>query len=124
MNFGTRLKAARELNGFSGAALGKLLVKPVSRQTISHWEMGRFPPDVLYLRQLCVILNCSADHLILGMTKLSPKAAEIGAWFDALSKADKQRWTLILEAMRPPADQDHVQDVTPSRPISDFQKLK
>ena len=78
---GERIKIARERAGFDQGQLGDLL--GVHRNTISAWEGGRTPDGDSLLR-LPVLLNISADALLLGQTASLPEATlrELRAWID------------------------------------------
>jgi transcriptional regulator with XRE-family HTH domain len=92
MGFKDRLAEARKAKGFSQEVLGAHL--GMSKQGISHWEAGRYTPDIEQLVKLCEVLECSADWLVLGKSPegLSPDAIEQGRFFSRLSDGGKKKW--------------------------------
>ena len=64
MQFGDRLKKAREVKKLTQDGLGELV--GASKQTISHWEKGRYEPSLEQLSKLCGFLGATADELVLG----------------------------------------------------------
>ena len=59
MEFGERLKQAREKKGMTQQTLADRLF--VTRQTVSRWENGVRYPDILTVRKLSEILEISLD---------------------------------------------------------------
>jgi transcriptional regulator with XRE-family HTH domain len=104
MGFGKQLKKAREAQGLTGEFLGSQL--GVSKQTISHWENGRYEPGVEQLRGLCNVLKVSADWLLerepLALN-LPPDALEEARAYAALRPDDRRKWKLMRKAMFSPA---------------------
>jgi DNA-binding XRE family transcriptional regulator len=76
MTFGSRLKKAREGKKLNQETLGQLL-DGVSKQTISHWEGGRYEPNINQLSRLCALLGVSADHLLRGAPTSWPFSEEL-----------------------------------------------
>lgn len=100
MSFGQRIKDRRGDLKMTGDDLGRRLDPPVSKQTIAHWEAGRYRPHIDQVAQLCKILGLSADALVLGGSiGLSPRAAEIAAAYDSLHETERSRVELMLMAM-------------------------
>ena len=62
MEFGERLKQAREKKGMTQQTLAERLF--VTRQTVSRWENGVRYPDILAVRKLSEILEISLDDLL------------------------------------------------------------
>ena len=62
MEFGERLKQAREKKGMTQQTLADRLF--VTRQTVSRWENGVRYPDILTVRKLSEILEISLDDLL------------------------------------------------------------
>ena len=62
MEFGERLKQAREKKGMTQQTLAERLF--VTRQTVSRWENGVRYPDILTVRKLSEILEISLDDLL------------------------------------------------------------
>jgi transcriptional regulator with XRE-family HTH domain len=93
VEFKDRLKAARKAKGLSQEALGEAM-DAMSKQGISHWETGRYEPNIQQLTKLCEVLECSADWLILGKSPegLAPDAIEQGRFFAKLSADGKKKW--------------------------------
>lgn len=92
MDFGNRLRDARNDAGLTGEKLGDLL--GVSKQTIAHWEANRYEPKLIYLARLCEVLDVSADWLLTGKSveHLSPAAVKQGRFYDALSNEGRRKW--------------------------------
>ena len=61
---GIRLKAAREIKGFSQSDLHR--ITGLSRMVISKYEAGQNKPGTRELRLLCDALEVSPNHLIYG----------------------------------------------------------
>jgi transcriptional regulator with XRE-family HTH domain len=102
MGLGERLRKAREAQGLTGEFLGSQL--GVSKQTISHWENGRYEPGVEQLRGLCNVLKVSADWLLERESlDLPPDAVEEARAYLALSLDDRRKWKLMRKAMFSPA---------------------
>lgn len=98
--FGERLAQARKDAKLTGESLGVKLAPPVSKQTIAHWEANRHFPVVSHVRQLCEILQVSADALVLGhVSGLSPAARSLAQAYDALQPAARARLNLILQGL-------------------------
>jgi transcriptional regulator with XRE-family HTH domain len=103
MGFKERLTEARKAKGLSQEALGEALGGQ-AKQTISHWETGRYEPSIVQIQRLCEVLGCSAEWLILNKSpaKLGPDALDQAKFYDALSPEAKKRWKtmrmLIVDA--------------------------
>lgn len=96
--FGDRLKKARIVAKLTGDDLGEMV--RVSKQLISHWEAGRYRPDLIQLQDLCRSLNISADSLVLGREGLSPEAYALADSWDKqpthLRERFRQYWELVF----------------------------
>lgn len=71
MEFGDRLKSAREAKGLSQERLGEGLgvSEPnASKQTVYGWEKNKHFPTSRQLALICTKLNQSADWLLFGRT--------------------------------------------------------
>jgi transcriptional regulator with XRE-family HTH domain len=92
MGFNTRLKEARLAAGFTGEKLGEAI--GCSKQNISHWEAGRFEPNLGFLMKLCQVLDVPADWLLLGKVpeELSAAALREARYYDTLSLEGKRKW--------------------------------
>jgi transcriptional regulator with XRE-family HTH domain len=103
MGFKERLTEARKAKGLSQEALGEAL-GGTAKQTISHWEKGRYEPNIVQLQRLCELLGCTADWLILNKSpgKLGPDALDQAKFYDSLSDGAKKKWKtmrmLIVDA--------------------------
>ena len=64
IEFGERLKAAREEKGMTQQTLANGLY--VTRQAVSRWECGARYPDLLTAKKLSEILDVSLDELLSG----------------------------------------------------------
>lgn len=58
----TAIKKYRELHGMTQAELGKKI--GVVPATITQYETGARKPDIITLKRLSVILNCTTDDLL------------------------------------------------------------
>lgn len=65
MTLGFRIASMRGYRRLNQDQLGGAV--GVSKQTISNWEHDVSKPNANYIRELCQVLNCSADYL-LGLT--------------------------------------------------------
>jgi transcriptional regulator with XRE-family HTH domain len=122
VGFGTRLKEARAAKGLSQEALGKALAEAMgeppekgSKQGVSHWEKDRYQPNVQQIAQLCRILDCSADWLILGMNPegLPADALEEARFFNRLTPANKKKWKALRPVFAEPATDSQVERAMP-----------
>jgi transcriptional regulator with XRE-family HTH domain len=100
MGFNNRLKEARLASGLTGAKLGEAI--GCSKQNISHWEAGRFEPNLGYLAALCQVLDVPADWLLLGKVpeELSVGALREARFYDALSPEGKRKWEMAKMLFR------------------------
>jgi transcriptional regulator with XRE-family HTH domain len=98
MGFRERLRSARDAKGLTGEALGAQL--GVSKQTISHWEAGRYEPNVEQIRGLCNVLKITPNYLFeVDDTALPPDALEEARIYARLGVEDQRRWRTIRQAM-------------------------
>ncbi|TAN61469.1 MAG: XRE family transcriptional regulator [Magnetospirillum sp.] len=58
-----RLKLAREARGWALTELGRWMMPPVTRSTISHWEAGRSRPKRDNLFQVVKLLGVTVEWL-------------------------------------------------------------
>lgn len=97
---GTGLALARIEAGFTQPAAAKEL--GIVKQTISSWENGRNLPDALWLRRLARLYETTTDSLV-GLTPLSVAAVRFASQYDALSKAQRDKfdgmWTSYLKGI-------------------------
>lgn len=72
-----------------------------SKQNISHWEAGRFEPNLSYITKICETLDVSSDWLLLGKTPepLSVGALKQARFYDSLSPEAKRRWETLKMLM-------------------------
>ena len=63
--FGERLKDLRVERGWSVADLAEKINH--AKSAVSYWERGMKEPTISVLKELCLILEVSADYL-LGLT--------------------------------------------------------
>lgn len=98
MGFKDRLKQAREAKKLTGEELGRRLA--VSKQTISHWEAGRYEPKLAYLAALAAELGQSTDWLLeRDSVALSAEALQEARAYEALSPEDRRKWRALRLAM-------------------------
>ena len=92
MGFNERLREARLAADWSGDKLGKAV--GYSKQTVSHWEAGRFEPNMETIVKLCQVLDVPADWLLLGKApeELSAGALREARFYDSLSPEGKRKW--------------------------------
>ena len=64
VEFGEKLKRAREENGMTQQTLSDALY--VTRQAVSRWECGARYPDLLTAKKLSEVLEVSLDELLSG----------------------------------------------------------
>lgn len=98
MGFKERLREARDARGLSGQALGSKLA--VSKATISHWENGRYEPNLEQMKALCDELRVSADWLLdrTGVS-LTADALQEAQAYEALSPEDRRKWRAVRRTM-------------------------
>lgn len=60
--FGTRLKKALKAKHISQKKLADIL--GVSKDCVNKWCNDFFYPNIGYLKQICEVLNVSADYLL------------------------------------------------------------
>lgn len=124
MGFGKRLQAARKAKKLSGEALGKAIAErlgydaPLSKQTISHWENGRYEPNIEQLGCLCALLGVSADYLLLDLDQMGidPTLQDFVREYKNMKPDQKAVWNQILSTSLPqPKRLSDVQGEIPSR---------
>jgi transcriptional regulator with XRE-family HTH domain len=93
MGFPERLTQQRKAMGLNQEALGEAM-GGMSKQGISHWETGRYEPNITQLARLCEVLDCTADWLLLGKSPedLPPDAIQEAKFFNKLTPEGKKRW--------------------------------
>ncbi len=63
MSFGENIQVLRKMhNGMTQEELAEKL--NVSRQTISKWELDQVYPEIIKLKELCQLFNCSIDQIL------------------------------------------------------------
>lgn len=62
MSLGRRIASMRGFHTMTQDQLGALV--GVTKQTVSGWENDRRLPDANDLRELCRVLDCTADYLL------------------------------------------------------------
>lgn len=65
VDFGNRLKDLREHSGFKQGQFADEI--GITRMSMSNYESGKHCPDVIVLKRIAELLNCSVDYLI-GLT--------------------------------------------------------
>lgn len=102
MGFKDRLREAREAKGLKGEALGSKLA--VSKATISHWENGRYEPNIEQMKALCAELQVTADWLLeRDPLKLSAEALQEAQAYEALPADERRKWRALRLTMFTPA---------------------
>lgn len=98
MLFSARIKSAREALELTGEFVGEQV--GVSKATISHWENGRYQPNIEQIRGLCRVLKVSPNWLFEVETiDLPPDALEEAKTYAALSQADKRKWKAMRQML-------------------------
>lgn len=98
MMFGARLKEAREALGLTGEFVGDQV--GVSKATISHWENGRYQPNIEQIRGLCSALKVSPNWLFEVETiDLPPDALEEAKAYMRLAADSRRKWKLMRQMM-------------------------
>lgn len=67
---GDRIKKIRKKRGLTQEALSEMI--SASRETISHWEIGRTEPSIKDIIEISIALDISTDYL-LGITGIKTK---------------------------------------------------
>ncbi|MBM6786026.1 helix-turn-helix transcriptional regulator [Collinsella tanakaei] len=104
MNFNERLIDLRRKRGLSQEQLGYEL--GVSRQTVSHWELGQSYPDFQRLVLLSDYYEMSLDELVKGVDvgdvrSLNESEKQISSIYSDLKRgkeAARRVWLLLLIA--------------------------
>jgi len=97
MGFRERLQQARKALGLTGEFVGAQV--GVSKQTVSHWEAGRYEPGVEQIKALCKVLKVTPNYLFeADDLNLPPDALEEAKIYAALSPQDRRRWRTIRRA--------------------------
>ena len=99
--FGSRLRAARQQAGLTGAELGIETGengKNASKASVSDWENDRHYPKADQLRAICIKLKISADHLVLGDIKEELNLLHAENVIQSLTDAQRQA---LLARMKP-----------------------
>ena len=60
--FGKRLKSIRRKKGLTQKDLAALI--SVSDKTISKWETGNSLPDIVSLKRMARVFDCTIDYLV------------------------------------------------------------
>lgn len=107
MSFSNTLKELREKNGYTQKRLGELL--HVSKNSISHYELGKSMPDISVLIEMTDIFDVSMDFL-LGLTdfnlskdllnKSLDKTVKVGNVLESILRLDKEHRSDMLKLMR------------------------
>jgi transcriptional regulator with XRE-family HTH domain len=102
MGFTQRLREARDAKALTGTELGRRLA--VTKASVSHWENGRYEPNLDQLKALCDELAVSADWLLeRDETGLSAEALQEARAYEALSQEDRRKWRAMRLTMFTPA---------------------
>lgn len=107
MRFSDTLKELREKNGYTQHRLGELL--HISKNSISHYELGKSMPDISILVEMTDIFNVSLDYL-LGLTdfnlskdllnKSFDKGIKVGSVIESILRLDKEHKNDMLRLLR------------------------
>jgi len=111
MGFPERLTLQRKAKGLNQEALGEAM-GGMSKQGISHWETGRYEPNIAQLARLCEVLDCTADWLLLGKSQedLPPDAIQEAKFFNKLTPEGKKRWRTLRPAFGDAVSDKQVED--------------
>jgi transcriptional regulator with XRE-family HTH domain len=100
--FGARLKEARLRAGHTQDSLAEA-IHLESKQSISHWEVGRNTPALSALIAVAKELAVSIDWLVFGDTAaVSPEALDLASQYDRLSAIERAQYQEILNVVRHP----------------------
>lgn len=107
MRFSDTLKELREKNGYTQHRLGELL--HVSKNSISHYELGKSMPDISILIEMTDIFDVSLDYL-LGLTNFNlskdllnksfDKSTKVGSVIESILRLDKEHKSDMLRLLR------------------------
>lgn len=107
MRFSDTLKGLREKNGYTQQRLSELL--HVSKNSISHYELGKNMPDINILVEMTDIFDVSLDYL-LGLTdfnlskdllnKSFDKTLKVGSVIEVILRLDKEHKSDMLRLLR------------------------
>lgn len=107
MSFSNILKELREKNGYTQKRLGELL--HVSKNSISHYELGKSMPDISILIEMTDIFDVSLDYL-LGLAEYNlskdllnkslDKTVKVGAVIESILRLDKEHKSDMLKLLR------------------------
>lgn len=97
MGFKERLRQARKAREISGEYLGTQV--GVSKQTISHWEHGRYEPSIEQIKGLCNALRVTPNWLFEAEADLPPDALEEARVYARLTPDERARWRTVRQAM-------------------------
>lgn len=107
MRFSDTLKELREKNGYTQHRLGELL--HISKNSISHYELGKSMPDISILVEMTDIFDVSLDYL-LGLTdfnlskdllnKSFDKTTKVGGVIESILRLDKEHKSDMLRLLR------------------------
>ena len=64
---GAKITECRQKKGLTQKDLAKML--SICPQAVSKWERGRALPDLTYINELAVCLDCSIEELLIGVGK-------------------------------------------------------
>lgn len=105
--FSNILKELREKNGYTQKRLAELL--HVSKNSVSHYELGKSMPDISILIEMTDIFDVSLDYL-LGLTdfnlskdllnKSLDKSIKVGGMIESILKMDKEHKSDMLRLLR------------------------
>ena len=111
-NFSERLRAARELRGFSQGDLAERAGFQPS--AISHFETGRRAPSFDNLKRLADALNVTTDYLLDRSehpTLSGPVAGTVFRHAEKLSDEDLRRLQDIIETFAKRSEEDRAHGV-------------
>ena len=106
MGFSNILKELREKNGYTQTRLAELL--HVSKNSVSHYELGKSMPDISILIEITNVFDVSMDYL-LGLTEFNlskdllnkslDKSIKIGDVIESILRLDKEHKSILLKML-------------------------
>lgn len=107
MEFSTILRNLRENRGYTQERLAEML--HISKNSISHYELGKSMPDISILTELTNVFDVSMDYL-LGLTSANlskdllnrsyDKTVKVGEIIESILRLDREHRNDLLKMLR------------------------
>jgi transcriptional regulator with XRE-family HTH domain len=108
MTIGERIRLARKKAGLSQERLGETL--GVTKQMVSHIEVGRHAPTVDHVITICQRCDVTADFLLLGLDRPAPIDARIAEAARRIAAMPSQQQELLFQMFSASADPEKVEN--------------